>query len=44
MKRSHRTLVARLLGLPEVELMESMGDRWNKNDGKRSVADRGHPG
>jgi transcriptional regulator with XRE-family HTH domain len=34
LKRSHRAMVARFLGLPEAELTEDMGDRWNKNHGK----------
>ena len=37
LKRSHRSMVARFLGLAEVDLTCEMGDRWNKNHGKLSV-------
>ena len=37
LKRSHRSMVARFLGLAEADLICEMGDRWNKNHGKRSV-------
>lgn len=35
LKRSHRSMVARFLGLVEADLTCEMGDRWNKNHGKR---------
>lgn len=37
LKRSHRSMVARLLGLAEADLSCEMADRWNKNHGKVSV-------
>ncbi len=37
LKRSHRSMVARFLGLAEADLMGEMADRWNKNHGKRTV-------
>ena len=37
LKRSHRSMVARFLGLAEADLTREMGDRWNKNHGKRSA-------
>ncbi len=37
LKRSHRSMVARFLGLAEADLTCEMGDRWNKNHGKLSV-------
>lgn len=37
LKRSHRSMVARFLGLAEADLMGEMGDRWNKNHGKLTV-------
>ena len=35
LRRSHRSMVARFLGLPEADLRGEMSDRWNKNHGKR---------
>lgn len=37
LNRSHRSMVARFLGLAEADLICEMGDRWNKNHGKRSA-------
>jgi transcriptional regulator with XRE-family HTH domain len=37
LKRSHRSMAARFLGLAEVDLMGEMADRWNKNHGKCSA-------
>jgi len=37
MKRSHRTRIARFLGLAEGDLMQEMAARWNANHGKRST-------
>jgi transcriptional regulator with XRE-family HTH domain len=37
LKRSHRSMVVRFLGLAEANLTCEMGDRWNKNHGKRSA-------
>jgi len=37
LKRSHRSMVARFLGLAEADLISEMGDRWNKNHGKLLV-------
>ena len=37
LKRSHRSMVARFLGLAEANLTCEMGDRWNKNHSKRSA-------
>ena len=36
LKRSHRSMVARFLGLVEADLTREMGDHWNKRHGKRS--------
>jgi transcriptional regulator with XRE-family HTH domain len=37
LRRSHRSMVARFLGLAEADLMVEMADRWNKNHSKRSA-------
>ena len=37
MMRSHRTMVARFLGLAEADLVREMGDRWNTSHGKRTI-------
>jgi transcriptional regulator with XRE-family HTH domain len=40
LKRSHRSMVARFLGLAEADLTCEMGERWIKNHGKRSARKR----
>jgi transcriptional regulator with XRE-family HTH domain len=37
LKRSHRSMVARFLGLAEADLTCEMGDRWNENHSKLSA-------
>jgi len=37
LKRSHRSMVARFLGLTEADLTSEMGGRWNETHGKRAV-------
>ena len=38
LKRAHRSMVAQFLGPPEADMTCEMGDRWNRNHGKRSVS------
>ena len=37
LKRSHRSMVARFLGLAEADLTCEMGYRWNESHSKRSA-------